>query len=63
MHYPQKARCRTCAKRLFKCQLPFHTMPVHRRDGADATVICTEYVPGAGEVGKPFLNPQRGRRL
>ena len=43
--------------------LPFHTMPVHRQDGTDVVVICTQFVPAAGERGKPFLNPRRGRRL
>jgi hypothetical protein len=63
-HYPKKARCRACTKRLSNCShLPFHTMPVHRQDGSDVVVICTQFVPSDGEVGKPFLNPRRGRRL
>jgi hypothetical protein len=60
MHYP---RCKGCAKRLDNCShLPFHTMPVHRQDGADTVVICTAYTTASGEVGKPFINPRRGRR-
>ena len=42
--YPKGGRCQGCAKRDDNCSaLPFHTMPVHRRDGEDAVVICTEY--------------------
>jgi hypothetical protein len=63
-HYPKGGRCRACTKRLSNCShLPFHTMPVHRQDGSDVVVICTQFVPSDGEVGKPFLNPRRGRRL
>ena len=63
-HHPKRSRCQSCAKRLDNCShLPFHTMPVHRQDGTDAVVICTQFVPSDGEVGKPFINPRRGRRL
>jgi hypothetical protein len=63
-HYPKRSRCKNCSKRLPDCShLPFHTMPVHRQDGSDVVVICTQFVPSDGEVGKPFLNPRRGRRL
>lgn len=63
-HYPKGGRCRACTKRLSNCSsLPFHTMPVHRQDGTDVVVICTQFVPSDGEVGKPFMNPNRGRRL
>lgn len=45
-YYPKAGRCRGCVKLHADCKsLPFHTMPVHRRDGADITVICTEYRP------------------
>jgi len=62
-HYPSRSICKGCSKRLHKCALPFHTMPVHRQDGSDVVVICTQFVPSDGERGKPFLNPDRGRRL
>jgi len=63
-HHPKRSRCQSCSKRLDNCShLPFHTMPVHRQDGTDVVVICTQFVPAAGERGKPFLNPRRGRRL
>lgn len=43
-YYPKGGRCQGCAKRLHDCSaLPFDTMPVHRRDGADVVVICTEF--------------------
>lgn len=45
-YYPKAGRCRACIKQHADCsRLPFHTMPVHRRDGQDASVICTQYVP------------------
>jgi hypothetical protein len=63
-HYPKGGRCSACTKRLTDCShLPFHTMPVHRQDGVDVVVICTEFATAHGEVGKPFINPRRGRRL
>lgn len=62
-HYPKGGRCAACAKRLDDCSaLPFEQMPVHRRDGKDVTVICTQFVLATDERGKPFLNPRRGRR-
>ncbi|SFY33118.1 hypothetical protein [Azotobacter vinelandii] len=43
-HYPKAGRCRHCTKLHDNCSgLPFETMPVHRRDGSDAVVICTEF--------------------
>lgn len=43
-YYPKGGRCSACAKRDDDCSaLPFHTMPVHRRDGADVVVICSEF--------------------
>ncbi|MCC3679187.1 hypothetical protein LLE81_00050 [Staphylococcus epidermidis] len=43
-YYPKAGRCRGCAKLHADCSaLPFETMPVHRRDGQDVVVICTEY--------------------
>ncbi|MFC0667043.1 hypothetical protein ACFSKY_22430 [Azotobacter chroococcum] len=43
-HYPKGGRCRHCTKLHDNCSgLPFETMPVHRHDGADVVVICTEY--------------------
>lgn len=43
-YYPKGGRCQGCAKQHGDCSsLPFHTMPVHRRDGQDVVVICTEY--------------------
>jgi len=65
-HHPKGGRCDACAKRLDDCShLPFHTMPVHRQDGADVVVICTQFVlaSSTAERGKPFLNPRRGRRV
>lgn len=63
-YYPKAGRCRACLKQHANCShLPFHTMPVHRQDGTDVVVICTQFVPAAGERGKPFLNPRRGLRL
>jgi hypothetical protein len=65
-HYPKGGRCKGCAKRLHNCSaLPFSTMPVHRQDGGDTVVICTEFAKAApdSEVGRPFINPRRGRRL
>lgn len=62
-HHPKGGRCGACAKRLDNCShLPFHQMPVHRQDGADVVVICTQFVPATEERGKPFLNPRRGIR-
>lgn len=65
IHHPKAARCAACAKRLDDCShLPFHTMPVHRHDGADVVVvICTQFVLATAERGKPFLNPRRGKRV
>lgn len=43
-HYPKAGRCRHCTRLHEDCSsLPFSTMPVHRRDGSDVVVICTEY--------------------
>ena len=43
-YYPKASRCEGCSKRHQDCSaLPFHRMPVHRHDGGDAIVICTEY--------------------
>ncbi|WP_462383316.1 hypothetical protein [Pseudomonas sp. Marseille-QA0892] len=42
--FPKGGRCKGCAKRAENCSsLPFDRMPVHRRDGADVIVICTEF--------------------
>ncbi|HLD65868.1 MAG TPA: hypothetical protein VJA19_07485 [Pseudomonas sp.] len=42
-YYPKGGRCQGCAKRLADCSsLPFHTLPVHRRDSQEVVVICTE---------------------
>lgn len=42
--YPKAGRCRGCAMLHADCSaLPFETMPVHRRDGQDVVVICTEF--------------------
>jgi hypothetical protein len=62
-HYPKRSRCQACSKRLHNCSnLPFHTMPVHRQDGADTVVICTEFATASGEVGKPFFHDHHRRR-
>ena len=43
-YYPKGGRCQGCSKRLADCSaLPFESMPVHRRDGQDVVVICTEF--------------------
>lgn len=43
-YYPKAGRCRACLKQHANCShLPFHTMPVHRRDGQDVSVICTQF--------------------
>lgn len=43
-YYPKAGRCRGCAKLHDNCSaLPFETMPVHRRDGQDVVVICTDF--------------------
>ena len=43
-YYPKAGRCRACLKQHADCsRLPFHTMPVHRRDGQDVSVICTQF--------------------
>lgn len=41
-HYPKGGRCLACTRRDDRsCKhLPFHEMPVHRRDGVDVVVIC-----------------------
>lgn len=63
-HHPKRSRCQSCVKRLDNCShLPLHTMPVHRQDGTDVVVICTQFATASGEVGKPFINPRRARRL
>lgn len=62
-YLPKTARCKGCSKRLDNCShLPFHTMPVHRQDGTDTVVICTEYTTASGEVGRPFFHDRRRRR-
>lgn len=59
-HYPKGGRCSACSKRLHNCShLPFHTMPVHRQDGTDVVVICTEFATASGEVGRPFFHDRR----
>ena len=63
MHYPKGGRCRGCSKRLDDCShLPFERMPIHRQDGADTVVICTEFTTASGEVGKPFFHDYHRRR-
>lgn len=63
-HHRKRSPCQSCAKRLDNCShLPFHTMPVHRHDGLDVVMICAEFIQAIGEVGKPFINPRRCRRL
>lgn len=43
-YYPVAARCRTCTRQHNDCRsLPFDQMPVHRRDGCDVSVICSEF--------------------
>ncbi len=43
-YYPKAGRCRGCAQLQHDCSaLPFASMPVHRTDGADSVVICTEF--------------------
>ncbi|HHQ2608987.1 hypothetical protein ACOANN_04105 [Pseudomonas aeruginosa] len=43
-YYPKGGRCRACERRLDDCSsLDFSAMPVHRRDGPDVIVICTEF--------------------
>lgn len=43
-YFPKAGRCRGCTDLHLDCKhLPFSTMPVHRRDGSDVTVICTQY--------------------
>ncbi len=44
-HYPKGGRCLACTRRDDRsCKhLPFHEMPVHRRDGVDVVVICTYF--------------------
>jgi hypothetical protein len=62
-HQPKRSRCQSCTKRLDNCShLPFHTMPVHRQDGVDVVVICTEFQTANGEVGKPFFHDHHRRR-
>lgn len=42
--YPKGGRCSACSKRLADCSdLPFDQMPIHRRDGCDAVVICSDF--------------------
>lgn len=61
-YYPKGGRCSACSKRLNDCShLPFHTMPVHRQDGTDTVVICTEFATASGEVGRPFFHNSRKR--
>lgn len=43
-YYPKGGRCAACARQHDDCSaLPFHTMPVHRRDGCDVVVICNQF--------------------
>ncbi|MNO06690.1 hypothetical protein D3C81_2285720 [compost metagenome] len=43
-YFPKGGRCAACALVLADCsKLPFQQMPVHRTDGTDAVVICTEF--------------------
>lgn len=42
--YPKGGQCSACSKRLHDCSaLPFEQMPIHRRDGCDAVVICSDF--------------------
>lgn len=42
--YPKGGRCSACRKRLDDCSgLPFEQMPIHRMDGCDAVVICSDF--------------------
>ncbi len=49
-YHPRIGRCQSCAMRESDCtRLPFHDMPVHRRDGVDVVVTCTRYFPASGQ--------------
>ena len=53
-YHPKGVRCRACTKLWEDCRaLPFHEMPVHRRDGNDAVVICTEFVQATEKMQAP----------
>lgn len=42
--HPKITRCQGCSKLESDCSdLPFHSMPVHRTDGLDTVVICTQF--------------------
>ncbi|WP_236213206.1 hypothetical protein [Metapseudomonas otitidis] len=52
--YPKGGRCSACRKRLDDCSgLPFEQMPIHRRDGCDAVVICTDFEPATSSSSAP----------
>ena len=43
-YYPKGSLCISCVHRARNCSgLPFRQMPVHRADGIDAVVICTDF--------------------
>jgi hypothetical protein len=63
-YYPKVSRCAGCSKLKDDCsRLPFSTMPVHRRDGADVIVICSEFRQrNHGASLRHESRPGRGRQ-
>lgn len=58
-YYPKAGRCRACLKQHANCShLPFHTMPVHRRDGQDVSVICTDFQSANQIIGRQTASPE-----
>lgn len=72
-YYPKGGRCGACAKAKDNCShLDFSKMPVHRRDGCDVVVICTEFRQLNHDAGlrdrsqaweKPEMHNQDRRRM
>ncbi len=57
-YYPKAGRCRACLKQHANCSsLPFDTMPVHRRDGQDVSVICTQHTPASKDESPKQAKP------
>lgn len=63
IHHPKGSMCATCTRARADCSaLPFASMPVHRRDGADVVVICTHFERDQSAADRRFWNIKSRQR-